>query len=114
MIKKYFDWASPKTIKDDEDFLLLTYRKNITKANEVTYYSSDSGWSCMLRVGQMLIANLFYKHEEKSVIEIISLFYDSKMTPFSIQMLTKASKDIYPLKKQYEWYTPCECGHILK
>ena len=46
---------------EEEDYLLLTYRSNIKKAVDTTYYNSDSGWGCMLRVGQMFIANLFYK-----------------------------------------------------
>lgn len=34
--------------------------------------------------------------------------------PFSIQTLTNISSIIYPHKKQYEWFSPCEAGFLIK
>ena len=45
----------------------------------------------MLRVGQMMIANLI-KSDGGKVDEIIRLFYDNLELPFSIQMITKIAK----------------------
>ena len=68
-MKPYFSTKKKHPLKNnqnsdkepEEDYILLTYRSNIEKAIDTTYYTSDSGWGCMLRVGQMFIANLLYK-----------------------------------------------------
>jgi hypothetical protein len=36
----------------------MTYRSDIIPLEKTTYYTSDSGWGCMLRVAQMFIANI--------------------------------------------------------
>ena len=36
------------------------------------------------------------------------------MTPYSIQMITKLSKELFPHMKPYEWYTPCQAGFLVK
>ena len=77
----------------------MTYRSNIEKVLDSTYYNTDSGWGCMLRVGQMFIANIFFKKEHRNVLEIIKLFYDNKPMPFSIQTFTEVAREICPSKK---------------
>lgn len=34
--------------------------------------------------------------------------------PFSIQQMTKLSKELFPHMKPYEWYTPCQAGFLVK
>jgi hypothetical protein len=53
----------------------------------------------MLRVGQMFIANLFYKIEKKDIMQVITLFYDNKQMPFSFPMITDTASIIYQDKK---------------
>lgn len=36
------------------------------------------------------------------------------MSPFSIQMFSETAAKLYPNKKINEWFSPCECGFILK
>lgn len=62
----------------------------------------------------MFVANLYYKIEKKPLMEIIELFYDNKAIPFSLPTMTDTASKIYPEKKPYEWFSPCECGFILK
>jgi cysteine protease ATG4 len=92
----------------------LTYKSQIEKKLATTYYDSDSGWGCMLRVGQMAIANYLYLYEKMPIKTILPIFWDNSDLPFSIQMFTHASAKLYPQKKNYEWYNPCEMGFIIK
>jgi hypothetical protein len=39
----------------------MTYRSHIVPVFPSTYYDSDSGWGCMLRVTQLFVANLLYR-----------------------------------------------------
>ena len=88
-----------KAIEDHEEYVLLTYRNKIQKLLPTTYYQSDTGWGCMLRVGQMALANLLFKKEEANIANISVLFWDNSEMPFSIQKLTAISKHLYPHKK---------------
>lgn len=68
----------------------------------------------MLRVGQMAIANYLLKYQLMPLKTILTIFWDNSDLPFSIQMLTHSSAKLYPAKKQYEWFNPCEMGFIIK
>ena len=46
---------------DDPEYILMTYRSHILPKSPDTYYNSDTGWGCMLRVAQMFIANFLYR-----------------------------------------------------
>lgn len=64
--------------EDSEKYIVLTYREGIPKILPTTYFNSDSGWGCMLRVGQMFLANLYFKFQKKTAFEVISLFNENK------------------------------------
>jgi cysteine protease ATG4 len=74
----------------------ITYRSGFPElSNElVGSYISDTGWGCMVRVGQMLFAQIIRHHyqfkEKKDVLSILEYFNDAeKYQPFSIQKIAK-------------------------
>lgn len=79
-----------------------------------TYYDTDAGWGCMLRVAQMALANLLYIYEGMPLKTILTLFWDNSDCPFSIQQFTYSSNKIFPSKKPFDWYNPSEMSFIIK
>ncbi|KAG5671851.1 hypothetical protein PVAND_002024 [Polypedilum vanderplanki] len=95
-------------------------------------YTSDCGWGCMIRSGQMLLAQalvihflgrswrydpntqLFSTTEDHIHRKIVRWFGDqvSKASPFSIHKLVELGKRNG--KKVGEWYGPGSVAHVLK
>lgn len=120
-----------------QDFLSriwLTYRREFPILNGSTY-SSDCGWGCMLRSGQMLLAQALISHflgrnwrwnpetimttshgflEEINHRKIIKWFGDkpSINSPLSIHALVTIGESAG--KKAGDWYGPANVAHILK
>ena len=66
MFTSFLNAIKPKPKNEEnEKYIILTYRSHIKPALKETYYNSDSGWGCMLRVGQMAVANYLLKIEKK-------------------------------------------------
>lgn len=101
----------------------LTYRKNFSPIGG-TGPTSDAGWGCMLRCGQMVLAQaLINRHlgrdwiwdsEEKNstYLQILKLFQDRKDSIYSIHQI--AQMGISEGKKIGEWFGPNTVAHVLK
>ncbi|XP_017776267.1 PREDICTED: cysteine protease ATG4C [Nicrophorus vespilloides] len=129
---------------DDEGFegfkndfisrIWMTYRREFPILNGSTY-SSDCGWGCMLRSGQMLLAQALAYHflgrgwrwqpdhmptsrdailKDITHRKIIKWFGDkqSRNSPFSIHSLVTLGESSG--KKAGDWYGPGAVAHILK
>lgn len=139
--------SSPEGIVEDEgieafkrDFisrLWMTYRKEFQTMDD-SNYTSDCGWGCMIRSGQMLLAQgllthflgrtwrwdpsqeglrLNYdslKYEDGIHRKIIRWFGDtsSRTSPFSIHTLVALGKEAG--KKPGDWYGPGAVAHLLR
>ncbi|KAJ4905015.1 Cysteine protease ATG4b [Raphanus sativus] len=90
--------------QDFSSLILVTYRRGFEPIGDTTY-TSDVGWGCMLRSGQMLFAQalLFQRlgrswrkkesePPEEEYLEILELFGDSEASAFSIHNLILAGE----------------------
>ncbi|XP_055595848.1 cysteine protease ATG4D-like [Uranotaenia lowii] len=139
--------SSPEAIVEEEgieafkrDFisrLWMTYRKEFQTMDD-SNYTSDCGWGCMIRSGQMLLAQGLITHflgrswRWDSVAEQFRLNYNthsyedgihrkiirwfgdtsSRTSPFSIHTLVSLGKESG--KKPGDWYGPGAVAHLLR
>ncbi|XP_005185864.2 cysteine protease ATG4D [Musca domestica] len=109
----------------------MTYRREFPIMNG-SNYTSDCGWGCMLRSGQMLLAQALLCHflgrswrydpesqlhstlEDNMHKKIIKWFGDSssKSSPFSIHTLVKLGEEMG--KKPGDWYGPASVSYLLR
>ncbi|XP_008556293.1 cysteine protease atg4da [Microplitis demolitor] len=111
--------------------LWLTYRKEFPILNGSTY-TTDCGWGCMLRSGQMMLAQALvchflgrdwrwrpdqkdeiYLQDEAKHRMIIKWFGDqpTEQTPLSIHTLVKFGASAG--KRAGDWYGPASVAHLL-
>uniref|UniRef100_A0A3B4B2N8 Cysteine protease n=1 Tax=Periophthalmus magnuspinnatus TaxID=409849 RepID=A0A3B4B2N8_9GOBI len=103
--------------------LWLTYRRGFPLLPG-SGLSTDSGWGCMLRTGQMLLAqglqiacilslgSLLDRPMEGTHRKVISWFADLPSAPFGIHTLVDLGKSSG--KKAGDWYGPSIVAHILR
>uniref|UniRef100_F1KYE7 Cysteine protease n=1 Tax=Ascaris suum TaxID=6253 RepID=F1KYE7_ASCSU len=103
--------------------LWFTYRKNFMPIGG-TGPTSDQGWGCMLRCGQMLLAQaLIVRHlgtewmwdrdnKEEDYKRILRMFQDKKCCPFSLHQI--AQMGVSERKQIGEWFGPNTAAQVLK
>lgn len=109
----------------------MTYRREFPIMNG-SNYTSDCGWGCMIRSGQMLLAEALVRHfltrswrwDAESQIhithddnmhrKIIRWFGDSSSmnSPFSIHNLVNLGEELG--KKAGDWYGPSSVSYLLR
>ncbi|KAL7020612.1 hypothetical protein ACKWTF_011587 [Chironomus riparius] len=127
--------------KDFISRIWMTYRRDFTMMqtelkdpmhSPTSGYTSDCGWGCMIRSGQMMLAQALIVHflgrswrfdpnsqlsqttEDHIHRKILRWFGDqeSKTSPFSIHKMVELGKKNG--KKVGEWYGPGSVAHVLK
>eukprot|EP00054_Salpingoeca_dolichothecata_P017697 m.107056 g.107056 ORF g.107056 m.107056 type:complete len:349 (+) comp22562_c0_seq3:56-1102(+) len=102
--------------------ILMTYRRGFPCIGK-TSYTSDAGWGCMLRTGQMMLAQIFLslKNIDDWAItaertartrDVISLFADVPSAPYSIQKIALAAAAVG--KKPGQWCGPNDMAQIAR
>ncbi|XP_060064058.1 cysteine protease ATG4B-like [Ylistrum balloti] len=104
--------------------LWMTYRRNFPAIGG-TGPTGDTGWGCMLRCGQMMLAQTLLVHHcgrewvwadnghhDDIYWRILSLFQDKKSANYSIQQI--ASMGVSEGKAVGQWFGPNTVAQVLK
>lgn len=103
--------------------LWCTYRKGFPALGS-SQHTSDKGFGCMLRCGQMLLAetlkrvhmqrNWMWSRDtrDETYLKIVSRFEDSKTAPYGIHQISLMGQDSG--KKISDWYSPNVIAQVLK
>ncbi|EDO45379.1 predicted protein [Nematostella vectensis] len=108
----------------------LTYRRSFVQLNG-SNLTSDCGWGCMLRSGQMMLASGLIFHflkkdwrisgrchsrEQEHYYRVILQFFgdqdDEERSPFSLHRLVTLGQ--HTGKQAGDWYGPASVAHILE
>ncbi|CAD5120470.1 DgyrCDS9038 [Dimorphilus gyrociliatus] len=122
---------TPSTAEDLEDLrkdvmsrIWLTYRKSFNAIGGIGGPTTDSGWGCMLRCGQMMLSHsLIVRHlgrdwrwtkgtTNTTYWKILKMFHDKKLAPFSIHQI--ASMGESEGKEIGQWFGPSTVAHVLR
>ncbi|KAK2711385.1 hypothetical protein QYM36_012536 [Artemia franciscana] len=121
------DHFLPKCIddlhKDISSRLWLSYRKGFQTIGN-TNFTSDKGWGCMLRCGQMILAESLIRlhlgrdwlcsEDKENIIykKILKLFEDKRSCTYSIHQI--ALMGVCKGKTVGQWFGPNTIGHVLR
>ncbi|VVC26697.1 Hypothetical protein CINCED_3A005857 [Cinara cedri] len=122
--KKYSTIIDLQQIREDVlSRLWFTYRKGFVQIGN-TNFTSDKGWGCMLRCGQMVIGQaLIFLHlgrdwrwdpdkRDIDYLKILRMFEDKKNAPYSIHQI--ALMGVSYGKQVGEWFGPNTIAQVLK
>lgn len=111
-------------IKDDfQSRFWFTYRKNFSKIGGHGP-TSDQGWGCMLRAGQMMMSEtisrirlgrefMWPKDRNQTYDQIVELFHDTHQAPASIQQIALTG-DNSEKRNVGEWFGPNTMAQVMK
>ena len=97
--------------KEYFEHILFSYKKNFLPI-ENTSITSDTGWGCMLRCGQMILYQGIKMVIDEDKENLLSFFYDNKSSPFSIHNLCDNKKKLgFNID---DWLGPNTMSHLIK
>lgn len=113
---------------DVKSRMWFTYRRNFPSISD-SGMTSDKGWGCMLRCGQMVVAQALLNHhlgrdpfwpmkddhpvdQKEKYLKILNLFQDKKTSTYSIHQL--AQMGVSEGKEVGQWFGPNTVAQVLK
>lgn len=116
--------------RDFYSLIWLTYRREIPHLGD-SMLTTDCGWGCMLRSGQMMVAtglvyhllkrdwrttgrchNRQQEHFYRTILKFFGDLEDEERCPFSLHRLVSIGKQTG--KQAGDWYGPASVAHILR
>ncbi|KAI8817017.1 uncharacterized protein EV422DRAFT_571102 [Fimicolochytrium jonesii] len=124
----YPSFTDPAFLDDFRSRPWMTYRSGF-EGIEGTAFTSDVGWGCMLRSGQMLLSGVLLRHllgkdwrlsqtttdstTSHTHARIISMFADTPLAPFSLHNIALLGARKFG-KSVGEWFGPSTISQCLK
>lgn len=114
-------------VADVKSKLWITYRRDFPPIDDQNHYTTDRGFGCMIRCGQMVLANgLIYKNlgrewrwlssglqdNPKIYTQILKLFQDKISSPYSIHNIVRIGQQ--EGKNIGEWFGPNTIAQALR
>ncbi|CAG9862759.1 unnamed protein product [Phyllotreta striolata] len=102
----------------------ITYRKNFIPIGGNEGLTSDKGWGCMLRCGQMVLAQALVslhlgrdwlwdpQTADQTYLKILRKFQDSRQAPYSIHQIALMGASLG--KAVGQWFGPNTVAQVLK
>lgn len=115
-----------KLVADVKSKLWITYRRDFPPIDDPNRYTSDRGFGCMIRCGQMVLANaLIYKNVGRDWLwtndsynsnpnyqVVLKSFQDKQSHPYSIHNIVRIGQQ--EGKNVGEWFGPNTIAQALK
>ncbi|XP_012275212.1 cysteine protease ATG4B isoform X2 [Orussus abietinus] len=109
--------------RDVRTMLWFTYRKGFVPIGGLgSAFTSDKGWGCMLRCGQMVLAQALLRlhldwlwtpeTRDSTYLKILSKFEDRRGSPFSIHQIALMGASVG--KEVGQWFGPNTVAQVLK
>lgn len=89
-------------VKDIKELVWCTYRSGFEQI-EGTVFTTDSGWGCMIRTGQMIVAESF-RRIAYPVNKIVTLLQDDNSALLSLHKIAVIGQELG--KDIGQWHTP--------
>lgn len=110
--------------QDINSKIWITYRKNFVPIGGNEGLTSDKGWGCMLRCGQMVLANALVrlhlgrdwkwdpKSHDSTYLKIVNKFQERRQAPYSIHQIALMGASMG--KAVGQWFGPNTVAQVLK